>query len=116
MAKRKPREIDRREIGMFIGKGKGGPYVHLLYEVRYSDGTEKVERGHSVFAWAGLRDCNPWMMKSKDEKELQKKLYRPDLSAVMDMMVIGYERMESACLHADRHKKETRKKGKKRGK
>lgn len=106
MAKRKPRVLDRREIGMYLSKGKAGCHVHLLYEVFYSDGTTKLERGHTIFAQPGLRDLNPWMMKSKAEKKFQKLTYRPDLSAIMDMMVIGWERLSSACYSADRHTEE----------
>lgn len=97
---------------MFVSKGKAGPWAHLLYEVRYSDGTTKTERGAAVHAWPGLRDCNPWMV-PKSQKELQKLQYRPDLGTIIEMVVIGCERISSACYSVDTYK--PKKKGKKRG-
>lgn len=103
MAKRKPKVVRATDVGLLVSKGAGGFHVHQLYDVRYSDGTSETIRGNTVFAWPGLRDLNKWMV-PKEEQELQKKLYRPDLSCILQMVHVAWERLSSACYEADTFK------------
>jgi hypothetical protein len=94
------REIDRRELGLFVGYGKAGPYVRQVYQVYFSDGTDKVEKGHAIFAWAGMRELNPHLVPKK-EKALQKLLYRPDLDITLRMVHEAWDTLSGACWRAD---------------
>lgn len=120
MAKHNPREIDRRELGLFIGYGNAGPYVRQVYQVWYSDGSTKTVNGHAVFAWAGMRDLNPKMVPA-GEKRLQKLLHRPDLDITLRMVHEAWDTLSGACWKADmpkenhgRSTKSNRRKGTKR--
>ena len=101
MAARKER--DRVNIGLFVGYGKGGPYVRQWYKVFYDDGKSEIVPGHTIYAWPGIRDLNDHMV-PKREKQLQKLLHRPDLDILLRVVHEAWDTLSGACWKADTHK------------
>jgi len=96
--KDRPYETNRYRMGIQVTAGGVSlPNAHVVYEVCYSDGTSRLERGRSVF---GVQATN---IRNKKERLEAGLTSRPDLYTVMHAAALLNRQVEEACLSADGH-------------
>lgn len=100
MRKRKPKEIDRRPVGIHVDVAKSGPLAYALYEVTYDTGKELkvvIEKGAYIHCWPGIRPAKP----TKAEKARYARYTRPELDYYIRAATILLEPVTRACWDAD---------------
>lgn len=96
--KDRPYETRRYRMGLSVTAGGVSlPSAHVIYEVCYSDGSSRLERGKSVF---GVQATNIRNQKERLEAEVTS---RPDLYIPMHAAALLNSHIEEACLRADGH-------------
>lgn len=94
--KERPYEIRRYRMGLQVTAGGISlPNAHVVYEVCYSDGSSRLERGKSVF---GVAHTN--LLTGITKNDITS---RPDLNIIMHAAALLNSQIEEACLRADGH-------------
>lgn len=90
-------EVKRYTMGISVrAGGRAFPSAHVIYEVLYSDGNYKLERGRSV---VGMPEHRSNMTKA--EVKASRGTSRPDLFTTIHAAAILNAHLEEACLLVD---------------
>lgn len=110
--KRKPKELQRRPVGINILWGKAGVSAYQLYDITYQDEKSiycRIERGQSLRTMPGFEDMNGTPAQIK----VAGRSLRWDLAPAMQACHTLMKAIGNACWRLDAPKE---KKEKKRGK
>ena len=98
MSKRKPKEFDRRVVGLTVLAGhRCPPIAYVLYEVFFDDGSKTYERGHSLRTMHGMQDLNG----TKKEKAMHGISLRPEMHREVAAAAILFDHISAECQYID---------------
>lgn len=93
-----PKVFRRRMVGLKVmGGGRTFPQVYAIYDVDYTDGSRKMDRGYSVHVTPGSTLLNG----TKKEREWAQMELRPELEPVIRAASVLFEALERACSELD---------------
>jgi hypothetical protein len=93
-----PKLVSRDYMGLNVMASRSmPPQAYVLYLESYSDGTEKLVRGHSIYGTVMSHMLNG----TEKEKKAAKKTLRSDLFVTMHAAALLNRELADACLDLD---------------